>query len=142
MTINHSHKIIHSIINFKPGEGTKMKKSKEVEVQIYKLSVQNRLSFLELMNNIGDSTTLKIIRELREELSFSEVEHALLKFQRLPGGMTKWDDNVEPREFEFSGIREIILEEIKTKLKEEEKNEVLKLNLLPLYEVFIEGKES
>ena len=120
----------------------KAKKSKEIEVQIYKLSVQNRLSFLGLVKNSGNSTTLKIVRELREELSFSEVEHALLKFQQLPGGMTSWKENVKPKEFEFSGIRETILEDVKTELKNHEKNETLKLDLLTLYEVLVEGKES
>ena len=121
-----------------------MKKSKDVkiEVQTYKLSVQNRLSFLGLIDNIGNYTTLKIVRELREELTFSEIEHALLKFQILPNGKGKWLDTVAPREFEFSGIRETILEEVKTKLVNEEKNETLKLDLLTLYEVLIKGKED
>ncbi len=120
----------------------KAKKSKEVEVQIYKLSVQNRLSFLGLIKNVGDYTVLKIIRELREELTFSEVEHALLKFQQLPNGKTRWEDNIMPREYEFSGIRETILEEVKTKLRKEEENKTLKLDLLELYEVLIKGKEN
>jgi len=120
----------------------KAKKAKEIEIQIFKLSVQNRLSFLGLVTKTGDSTTLKIVRELREELSFTEDEHALLNFQRLPGDRGKWSDKVGPKEFEFSGIREVILEEVKSKLAQEEKNKTLELDLLALYEVLVEGKES
>ena len=49
----------------------------------------------------GDFTTLKIIRKLREDLSFTEDEHKILKFEQA-GGQIKWDvTNDKPREFKF-----------------------------------------
>ena len=41
----------------------------------------------------GDLTTIKIVRTLREDLSFSEGEHAALQFKE-EGGLTKWRDGV------------------------------------------------
>ena len=103
------------------------------------LSVVNRLSLLGLLENKGDLTTLKVIRELREELSFTEAEHKVLHFQPLPGERVTFDETVVPdKEFEFEGIRKIIIEKVKTQLKELEEKQDLTLDLLPLYEVLIE----
>lgn len=108
-----------------------------------KLSVLNRLSLLGLLSNKGDLTTLKVIRELREELSFTQDEHALLGFKPLPDGKTFWnEEHVPPKEFEFSGIREIIIEEVKIELKKLEEKKELLLDYLPLYEILIEGVEG
>ena len=107
-----------------------------------KLSVINRLSLLGLLPDKGDITTIKIIRELREELSFTQGEHEILKFR--PTGETNkviWDDAAVPeKEFEFTGIREVILEGVKTQLRTEEQKGTLLLDHLPLYEVLIEEK--
>lgn len=45
------------------------------------LSVYDRLILLNILPKEGDITTLKLIRTLREELSFSEQEHAKLQFR-------------------------------------------------------------
>ncbi len=106
-----------------------------------RLDVLNRLSFLGLLSNKGDSTTLKVIRELREELSFSQDEHVILKFTPAPGNKVTWDETVDPhKEFEFTGIREIILGEVKTQLIAMEEKKELLLDYLSLYEVLIEKK--
>ena len=108
-----------------------------------RLSVLNRLSLLGLLVNEGDSTTLKILRELREELSFTSDEHVAINFQPQPDGKLIWNDDADPyKEIEFTGIREVILEKAKTQLKEMEKEGKLKLDYLSLYEVLIEGKEE
>lgn len=39
------------------------------------LSVTERLALLSLLPSQGDATTLKIVRQLREDLSFTEDEH-------------------------------------------------------------------
>lgn len=39
------------------------------------LTVQDRLALLSILPGQGNITTLKIVRSLREELSFSEQEH-------------------------------------------------------------------
>jgi len=106
-----------------------------------KLDVLNRLSFSGLLTNKGDVTTLKVLRKLREELSFSEEEHALLKFRPASGNKLTWDETADPhKEFEFTGIREILLEKVKTQLRTQEEKEMLELDYLSLYEVLIEKK--
>ena len=108
-----------------------------------KLSVLNRLSLLGLLVSEGDLTTLKILRELREELSFTPEEHVAINFRPQPDGKLIWNDDADPnKEVEFTGIREIILEKVKTQLKEWEKTGKLKLDYLSLYEVLIEEEEK
>lgn len=108
-----------------------------------KLSVVNRISLLGLLPNEGDLTTIKIIRELREELSFTADEHALLGFR--PAGDRKviWNEEAAVnKEIVFSGVREIILEKVKTQLREMEDKGKLKLDHLSLYEVLVEKAET
>jgi len=108
-----------------------------------KLKIMNRLSLSGLLTNKGDITTLKVLRELREELSFTPEEHTAINFQPQPGGKLIWNDDADPNiEVEFTGIREIILEKVKTQLREMEKKGELLLDYLSLYEVLIEGEEA
>lgn len=108
-----------------------------------KLSVINRLSLLGLLPGQGDLTTIKIIRELREELSFTPDEHIALGFKNMPNGRVLWNEEVlSNKEFEFSGIREIILEKVKTQLRTMEEKGELKLDHLSLYEILIEEKKE
>lgn len=108
-----------------------------------KLSVINRLSLLGLLPNQGDLTTIKIIRELREELSFTPEEHVVINFQPQPDGRLIWNEEALPdKELKFEGIREIILEKVKTQLREMENKGELQLDHLSLYEVLIEEKKE
>ena len=108
-----------------------------------KLSVMNRLSLLGLLPGQGDLTTIKIIRELREELSFTSDEHAALGFKPMPDGKIVWNEEaLSDREFEFEGIREVIIEGVKTQLRTMEEKKTLKLDHLSLYEVLIKKKEE
>jgi len=47
-----------------------------------KLGVFERLILLNILPKEGNFTTLKIIRKLREDLSFSEEEHKTLEFKQ------------------------------------------------------------
>jgi len=47
-----------------------------------KLGVFDRLILLNILPKEGDFTTLKIIRTMREDLSFSEEEHKALEFKQ------------------------------------------------------------
>jgi len=105
-----------------------------------KLSVMNRLSLLGLLPEKGDLTTIKIIREIREEISFTDKEHSVLQFKPTGGGKVVWNE-IPEKEFEFIGIREIILEGIKTQLRDMEQKKELTLDHLSLYEILIEKKE-
>jgi len=49
----------------------------------------------------GDLTTLRIVRELENELSFSEEEHAVLQFEQ-EGASVKWQTSgAVDKPFEF-----------------------------------------
>ena len=55
------------------------------------LSVRDRLLLLQVLPREGDYTTLKLVRTLREELSFNEAEHAVLQFKD-GGGTIQWEE--------------------------------------------------
>ncbi len=54
------------------------------------LTVLERLLLLNLLPPEGDLTTLRVVHNLRQDLSFSEAEHELLKFVQTDGRIT-WD---------------------------------------------------
>ncbi len=107
-----------------------------------KLAILNRVSLLGLLTKKGDATTLKILRELREELSFDQGEHDLINFKSAPDGKVMYKpDAVPDREYVFEGIREVLVEKVKTELRALEKSGTMELEYLSLYEVLIEEKE-
>jgi len=101
----------------------------------------NRLSLLGLLPNIGDSTTLKIVREMREELSFTPKEHEILQFKPTADGKVTWHEIPEV-EYNYEGIHEIVIEKVKTELRKMEEMGELILDHLSLYEVLIEKANS
>jgi hypothetical protein len=65
------------------------------------LGVFDRLILLNILPKEGDFTTLKIVRKLREDLSFSEEEHKALNFQQDEGNI-KWQSEADkPKEIQF-----------------------------------------
>ena len=54
------------------------------------LSVLERITLLNILPKEGDFLTLKIIRDLRANLSFSEAEHKKACFTKTDGGMHQW----------------------------------------------------
>ena len=105
-----------------------------------KMSVLNRLSLMGLLPEKGNYATLKINRELREELSCTEEENKALNFRPTGNGKMAWDDTaVPPKDFEFAegSVREILLENVKAQLREMEKNGTLALDYIALYETLI-----
>ncbi len=85
---------------------------------------------------------LKANRELREELDLTLEEREVSGLHALPGGKAGWTQEPPLKEFEFEGLREILIEEVKTKLRAEEEKKTLELDYLSLYEVLIEKKED
>ena len=101
-----------------------------------KLSVLDRLSLLSLLPKEGDFTTLRIVRELRERLSFTEEEHRELDFRQTATGETEWKAAADPeREFEFSPLEVSIITEA---LKKADKAKKLTLDHMSVYEKFME----
>jgi len=69
-----------------------------------KLSVLERILLLNALPSEGSLTTIMIIRELRESLSFSEDEHKVLNFRDEPNGSIKWTENID-KEVEIIHVR-------------------------------------
>ena len=57
------------------------------------LTVVERLVLLGLLPSEGDLTTLRIVRELREALSFDEEEHERLQFKHEEGRVAWRNDD-------------------------------------------------
>lgn len=103
------------------------------------LSVKERLILLSTLPAQGDITALKIIRKLREDLSFSEDEHKKLKFIQEQDGV-RWDDKEEmPKDIQIGEkAMDIIVDSLK-KLNAQKK---LSMDHLDVYERFVEKKED
>jgi len=100
-----------------------------------KLDVLNRLVLLNVLPKEGNIMTLKIVRKLREELSFSEEEHKELDFQESNGKLV-WNTVInDDKEIEIGEKASDIIVETLKKLDRENK---LHEDHLPIWEMFIE----
>lgn len=87
-----------------------------------KLSVLERLLLLNILPQQGTITTIKIVHELREGLSFSEEEHAALQFVRPAEGGTRWEEGaVEDKEVQIGPRAHALIVEALEKMDKEEK---------------------
>lgn len=102
-----------------------------------KLEVGERLVLLSILPVEGDFTTLKIVRKLRESMSFSEEEHKALKLKQ-DGGVFTWEPRPESAKDIHIGekAKDIIQGSLK-KLNDEKK---LRDEHFTLYERFVDGK--
>ena len=91
-----------------------------------KLTIGERFAVLGLLPNKASITTIRIVRQLREALSFSEEEHERFKIKetRIDDGktlVTTWDPKVvEVKEVEFGGVATSIVVNALTRLEKEE----------------------
>ena len=100
-----------------------------------KLSVRERLVLLSVLPQEGNFITLKVVRKLREGLSFSEEELKQYKFVQDKGRVT-WDDSVEQsKAIEIGTQAKIIIQDALKKLNEDKK---LKDEHFTIYEKFVE----
>ena len=100
-----------------------------------RLSVNDRIILLGIIPQQGDFTTLKIIRDMREELSFSEEDHKILKF-RQEETMVYWEEGLEDKEINFGEKATDIIVDAFKKLNDQKK---LRIEHMELYEKFVEG---
>jgi len=100
-----------------------------------KLDVAERINLLSILPQEGSFLTLKIIRELRETLSFTEKEHKTLQFKQLEDGRVSWNTKAaKEKDIEIGKKAKSI---IKEKLAELDEQKKLKDNHFSLYEKFI-----
>lgn len=124
----------------------------------YELTVEDRISLLQILPAEGNFATLRIVRKLREALSFSEAEVRELKFrqpgqirpedddkpadqqQRVAEGAIAWLVAADPRKrFQFGAATLTIIREALTKLETAGK---LREQHMGLYEQFVGGDSN
>ena len=100
----------------------------------YTLSVKARLMLLGILPPEGNLTTIRIVRELREGLSFSEGEHKDLQMVQ-DGQQLQWQEGAVPDKVLDIGpkAQEVIREAIK-KLDDDKKLVPDHLELVDLFE--------
>ena len=99
------------------------------------LSVGERLVLMSVLPQEGDFITLKVIRKLQEDLSFSEEEHKLYKFVQVENRVS-WNDKADQsKEVEIGEKTKNMIVLALSKLNEEKK---LKFEHFTLYEKFID----
>ena len=99
------------------------------------LKVFDRLILLNIMPKEGDFTTLKIVRKLREDLSFSEDEHKALEFKQ-ENGNVQWKQAGDiPKDVPIGEKAADLIADVLKKLDKEKK---LSDQHYTLYERFVE----
>ena len=104
------------------------------------LNVQERFALLSLLPTQGDFVTLRVVRELREALSFSDEEHKRLQFKWVDDGRVTWEASAdEGEEFDFGWKQMQIINETLEKADTEKR---LKMDELSVYEKFKEARSD
>ena len=100
-----------------------------------KLDVRERLVLLSVLPPEGDFITLKVVRKLKENLSFSEDEIKLYKFVQTGANVT-WNDKIEQsKPIEIGTKAKEVIQEALRKLNDDKK---LKDDHFSIYEKFVE----
>jgi len=114
--------------------------------KIYKLNLKDRAALFEILPREGNIVTLRIIRDLRSKLSFSEAEIAEYEITLTEIGntgrfRTNWNakGSKATKTVKISANAESVIVE---RLKELNNRAILPLELIDLYERFVEQKSS
>jgi hypothetical protein len=121
-----------------------MAKSNVVKIKAKKkLNVQERLILLNLLPKEGSYANLKLLRVIRENLSFNDAENKALQFKQEGTGadtMLYWVPDACPDKEIFFG--EVIEGMIRKILVDLDKAEKITESHYSLYEKFMEGHED
>lgn len=99
-----------------------------------KLFIQERIVLGGLLPEQGNYVNLKLIREAKESLSFTEEEHSLYSFKQMGENSIQWDATKDKgTDFKLGAVVEKI---IKEKLMELDEKEELDEKHYTLYEKF------
>lgn len=98
-------------------------------------SILERLMLFNMLPAQGDFTSLKAIRQLKEDLTISEEEQEQSEFVMPSPGDFKWAKEIEPQKDIFIPLRAMQI--IKTRLQELDEAEQLTMQHYSLYERFI-----
>uniref|UniRef100_A0A6M3X5J4 Uncharacterized protein n=1 Tax=viral metagenome TaxID=1070528 RepID=A0A6M3X5J4_9ZZZZ len=104
-----------------------------------KLTVVERLVLLNILPKEGDFTTIKLLRKLRENLSFDEDEHEKLNFVQ-DGDQVRWNQNaLTDKHIQIGEKQADLIHDALKKLNTEKK---LTNEHFSLYEKFVENREE
>jgi len=107
---------------------------------IVSLSFVDRFALLQVLPVEGSVMTLRILRDLKDELGFSEEEVKKSKLKEVTGGV-QWDAGVVSTMHKDIPMGEKARDIIRESLEGLEKQKKLKLEFLDLYELFVEGSD-
>jgi hypothetical protein len=99
------------------------------------LNVPERIVLSQILPVTGSFLNLKLVREIKEELSFTQSEHEEIQFKQ-NGDQITWEKDKE-KEFEFNRV---IYDLVVNSLKELDKQEKLEERHVSLYEKFVLDK--
>ncbi|MBA7491250.1 hypothetical protein ES702_01795 [subsurface metagenome] len=113
-----------------------------------KLNIPERLALLNVLPQQGGVVTLRIVRELQNQLSFTEeeMEEYKIKNTMLPnGGATvNWNPKLtaEKKDIKDIKIGKTAKSVIKQQLTRLDSQGQLHISMLPIYDRFIEGESK
>ena len=100
------------------------------------LTVLERLLLLNMLPVEGDLTTIRIVRDLRVELSFDEAEHAALNFRSVGTEQVQWDDDaIADKSFDFGAKATALIVTALEKLDSEHKVQQQHLDLFDKFKI-------
>ena len=103
------------------------------------LSVLERILLLNLLPREGDFKSLKIVRNLKEDLGFSEDELKALEFKQ-EGTQTMWRTEADaPKDIPIGEFAHALIADT---LRELDKNKKLNEQIMSLYEKFVVAKDE
>ena len=103
------------------------------------LTVLERLVLLSILPKEGNFVTLKLVRKLRENLSFDEAEIKELNFAQ-DGDQVKWNEKANiTKRVNIGEMMNVLIYEALKKLDDEKK---LREDHFSLYEKFVEKKQD
>jgi len=108
-----------------------------------KLNIQERIVLLQVLPAEGDFVTLKVLRDLRAVLGFSEEDHKKFKIETITDDEGKasitWDFKVGAKETEVE-MGDKAVEIVKESLKKLDEEKKLQPQHFSVYEKFIQDK--
>jgi len=105
------------------------------------LTVLERLVLLNILPKEGDFTTIKLMRKLRESLSFDEEELKKIEFVQ-EGEQTRWNEEASKSMLKPIQIGEKMTDIVHDALKKLNDEKKLTNEHLTLYEKFVVNKED
>jgi len=105
-----------------------------------KLTVMERMTLIGILPPAGNFVTLKIVRKLREALSFGEGELKALSVKEIGNGRVSWDPEKEEPDGKEIEIGEKATDIIVEALKKLDEDSKLTEQHFSLYEKFVDSK--